>query len=74
MTITTKGSMITVVMNGESIIIMDVDQWTESHKNPQDGSKNKFNNAIKDFPRVGHIGFQDHGKPVWYRNVTITSL
>jgi len=73
MTITAKGSMITVVMNGESIIIMDVDKWTEPHKNP-DGSPNKYNNAFKDFPRVGHIGFQDHGKPVWYRNVTITPL
>ena len=74
MTIIAKGPMITVGMNGESIINMDVDKWIEPHKNPQDDSKNKFNNAIKDFPRVGHIGFQDHGKPVWYRNVTVTPL
>jgi 3-keto-disaccharide hydrolase len=74
MTITANGPIITIVMNGEPIINMNVDLWTEPHKNPQDDSKNKFNNAIKDFPRVGYIGFQDHGKPVWYRNVTIMPL
>ncbi len=73
MTITALGPMITVVMNGIPIIDMDVDLWTEPHKNPN-GSNNKFNHAIKDFPRVGYIGFQDHGKPVWYRNVTVTPL
>jgi len=73
LTITAKDNIIQVAMNSEPIIDMDVNQWTEPNKNP-DGKKNKFKNAIKDFPRVGYIGFQDHGKPVWYRNVTITPL
>jgi len=73
LTITCKDNKITIVMNGEQIIDMDLDQWTEAHKNP-DGSKNKFNTAYKDMAREGHIGFQDHGKPVWYRNIRIKEL
>ena len=72
-TITCKDNLITVVLNGEQIIDMDLDKWTEARKNP-DGSKNKFRTALKDFKREGHIGFQDHGKPVWYRNIKIKVL
>jgi sugar phosphate isomerase/epimerase len=73
MTITAEANKIYVVMNGEEIIDMDLDLWTEPHKNP-DGTPNKFNTAYKDMPRVGHIGFQDHGDPVWYRNIKIKPL
>jgi sugar phosphate isomerase/epimerase len=73
MTITAKVNKIYVVMNGEEIIDMDLDLWTEPHKNP-DGTRNKFNTAYKNMPRVGHIGFQDHGDPVWYRNIKIKPL
>jgi len=73
MTIKAQANKIYVVMNGEEIIDMDLDMWTEPHKNP-DGSRNKFNTAYKDMPRVGHIGFQDHGDPVWYRNIKIKPI
>ncbi|HEX7572514.1 MAG TPA: DUF1080 domain-containing protein, partial [Bacteroidota bacterium] len=72
-TITCKGSMITVVLNGRQVIAMDLNRWTEAHKNP-DGTPNKFNTAYKDMPRVGNIGLQYHGHPVWYRNVKILTL
>ena len=72
-TLTCRDNLITVVMNGEQIIDMDLNKWTEARKNP-DGSKNKFKTAYKDMAREGHIGFQDHGKPVWYRNIRIKVL
>ena len=71
--ITCVDNIISVDMNGNRIIELDVDRWTEPHKN-LDGTENKFSTALKDFPREGHIGFQDHGHPVWYRNVRVKSL
>jgi len=72
-TITCKDNKIEIVLNGEKIIDMDLDLWTEPHKNP-DGSKNKYNTAYKDMPRRGFIGLQDHGAAVWYRNIRIKPL
>jgi len=72
--ITCRGSMISVTLNGEPVIVdMDMDTWTTPHLNP-DGTPNKFNMPLRDFPREGYIGFQDHGDPVWFRNVMIQKL
>jgi len=73
MVITCQGPRIQVELNGEKISEADLDKWTTPNKNP-DGSKNKFKTAYKDMARKGHIGFQDHGKPVWYRNVKLKEL
>jgi hypothetical protein len=72
-TVTAKGSKIKIVMNSNEIIDIDLNDWPEPHKNP-DGTKNKFNIAYKDMAREGVFGFQDHGKPVWYRNIKIKRL
>lgn len=71
--ITCIDNRITVVLNGQRVIEMDLDRWTEPRKNP-DGTPNKFNRALKDFAREGHVGLQDHGLPVWYRNIRIKRL
>ena len=72
-TIKAQGSYVSVVLNGEQIIDINLDDWPEAHKNP-DGTKNKFDIAYKDLPRKGFIGLQDHGSKVWYRNIKIKEL
>ena len=39
-----------------------------------DGTENKFKTALNDLPKTGHIGFQDHGHNVWFRNIYIKEL
>jgi hypothetical protein len=72
-TITARDNKIYVVLNGEQIINMDLNKWTQAHKNP-DGTPNKFNNAYKNMPRVGNIGLQYHGHPIWFRNIKIRTI
>lgn len=72
-TITAIDNKITIVLNGEQIIDMDLNKWTQPGKNP-DGLKNKFRTPLKDFKREGQIGFQDHGANVWYRNIRIKPI
>jgi len=71
--LTANGSKIKVVLNDVEIIDMDLDDWTEAHKNP-DGSKNKYRTPYKDMPRDGHIGFQEHGNDVAYRSIRIKPI
>lgn len=71
--ITCKGPHISVTVNGETVASMNCDEWTEPGKR-LDGSKNKFKRAVKDFPRKGYLGFQDHGHKVWFRNVKLLDL
>jgi hypothetical protein len=73
MVITFVGNSLKVVLNDKPIIDADLNKWTEAHKNP-DGTKNKFNTPYKDMAKSGHLGLQDHGQTVWYRNVKIKAM
>jgi len=71
--ITCQKNWITVVLNGDEVLRMDLDRWTETGKNP-DGTPNKYPRPLKDFARSGYIGLQDHGRPVWYRKIRVKRL
>ena len=71
--LTCDKNMIMVVINGSLVTWMDTNQWTQPHKRPN-GSDHKFDWVYKDFPRSGHIGLQDHGHDVWYKNIKVKRL
>jgi hypothetical protein len=76
-TVTCQGSRLLLVFNGEQVLNADLNDWKEPRLNP-DGTKNKFPKALKDYSRVGPIGFQGlHGAekaPAWFRNLKIKTL
>lgn len=72
-TVIAKDNNILVRINGEIVNVVDLNKWTTPGRNP-DGSKNKFKYAYAKMSRVGHIGLQEHGQPVTFRNVRIKKL
>lgn len=68
-----EGPRIQIWINDVQVIDVNVDDWDTPGKNP-DGSSNKFKRALKDLPRTGHIGLQNHGQPVWFRDIIIRKL
>ena len=68
-----KGPQVACHINGSQCFSVNVEDWTTPGKNP-DGSTNKFKKALKDFPRKGRIGFQNHGQVVWFKDVRIQKL
>jgi hypothetical protein len=73
-----QGPQIQVKVNGEEVASMDCDKFNQPGLCP-DGEKHKYvlngrPRAIKDFARVGYLGFQDHGHKVWYKNVKLLAL
>lgn len=71
--LTAKGPLVEAKVDGEVVLRMNCDDFDKPNERP-DGSKHKFGFAIRDMPRRGRIGFQDHGTKVWYRNIRILSL
>ncbi len=73
-----QGPHITVKLNGELVCAMNCDEFDEPgeravpgpHKYRLDGKSR----AVKDFARCGYLGFQDHGHPVWFKNIKLLPL
>jgi hypothetical protein len=68
-----EGPKFTVTVNGEKVSSINCDEWREPGKR-LDGSSNKFTTAIKNFPRKGYLGLQDHGYNVWFKNIKLKEL
>jgi len=71
--ITCDDGRIEIVLNGQKVTQMDLEEWTEINKRP-DGSPHKFDVAYRDHPRKGYIGIQDHGSDCWYRNIKLKKI
>lgn len=73
-----KGPEISVTLNGTKVCELNCDDFDQPGLCP-DGKKHKFKlkgkpRAVKEFARSGHLGFQDHGHKVWYRNIKLLEL
>jgi hypothetical protein len=71
--VTCNGSVIDVVINGEKVNHIYLDQFSEPRKRP-DGTSHKFEFAYKNHPRKGYIGLQDHGSDCWFKNIKLRPL
>ncbi len=68
-----EGSVVTCHINEGKCFQVNLDDWDTPGKNP-DGSENKFKSALKDLPRKGRIGFQNHGQVVWFKEISLRPL
>ena len=77
MTITVKGPMIYVLLNGEPSATFDKRKWTDSKKNP-DGTDTPpwLAKAAAQLVEHGHIGLQGKhgGAPIYFRTLKIKPL
>ena len=77
MTVTCKGKMISVTLNGEEVSVMDMAKWTSAKTNP-DGSKIPawLSKPKAELPLHGRIGLQGKhaGAPIYFRNIRIKEL
>ena len=70
MKITCRDSLIEVVVNGEKVNAVDLDQFVAPNRRP-DGTEHKFAIAYNKHPRTGYIGLQDHGFDCWFKNIKL---
>ncbi|HLO61132.1 MAG TPA: DUF1080 domain-containing protein [Bacteroidales bacterium] len=76
-TITCKGKIIEVMLNGETVTKMDMDLWKSAKTNP-DGSEipSWLSTPFAELKTSGRIGLQGKhaGAPIYFRNVKIKEL
>jgi hypothetical protein len=77
MTITCKGPMISVLLNGEMVTKIDMKKWTSLKNNP-DGSEipSWYKKPLAELATKGHIGLQGKhgGVPIYFRNMKVKPL
>ncbi len=77
MTITCRGPIIAVVLNGQPVTKMDMRKWTSAKKNP-DGSEipSWLSRPVAELATKGHVGLQGKhaGAPIYFRNLKIRQL
>ncbi len=77
MTITCRGKIITIALNGKLVNTIDMDKFTDAKKNP-DGSDVPawLSNPMAKMATKGFVGFQGkHGDAlIYFRNLKIKSL
>jgi len=64
--ITCKGDSLVVLMNGWKILDIDLSKMTMPI--------GKFDTPYAELPKKGFLFVQDHGHPVWYRNIFLKKL
>jgi len=67
--ITCDGKLVKVVVNGLKVIDVDFSEFTKPV-----GKFKRFNLAYNDLPARGYLALQDHGRPVWFRNIRVKKL
>jgi hypothetical protein len=76
-TMTCRGPLITVVLNGEKVTEMDMRKWTSAKTNP-DGSEipTWLSKPLAQLPTRGRIGLQGKhaGAPIYFRNIKIKEM
>jgi len=73
MVITVKNGKVTHVQNGVKVV--EYELWTPKWDEMVANSKFKsFPGFTEGIAKEGYIGLQDHGYPVWFRNVKIREL
>ncbi|HOD84890.1 MAG: hypothetical protein BWX88_03033 [Planctomycetes bacterium ADurb.Bin126] len=74
MTVTCKGPVITVLLNGVETARMDMTKWTSAKKNPDGSAIPPWLSKPKaEIKTQGHIGLQGKhgGAPIFFRNMKI---
>ena len=78
MTVTCRGPIIDVVLNGEAVTHVDMTKWTSAKKNPDGSEIPPFlgRPPLAQMPTKGYVGLQGkhHGAPIYFRNVKIKEL
>ena len=69
--IVADGDKVEHWLNGEKVVAIEIDsdEWKEKVEASKFAKWKKFGKSKR-----GHIAFQDHGDPVWFRNIKIKAM